>query len=365
MNVTKSARLLNDTPPSDKEYRVQIETVDNATFAVVGYWGPRGSNLTRTVKDSDVSAEAADKSFEKIIKGQLKKGYRLEDSSAAPHDVARLTSEMKDSGLRPQLLNAIERREAVELCCDDAWGAQIKEDGERTMIRKAGNVVVASNRSGQVTSIVGNIESAFLESDRDFVIDGELVKGVFYAFDLLEIDGISLAQESFIDRFDELRNFVEGESLDSAVIVRVALYSNTVDKLRVLEEAELSGLEGLVFKRLSSAYVPGRPTESGDQLKFKFWRELSAIVSGTNGKSSVSLELIDGNRRVFVGNVTVKANQTKPPVGAIVDVKYLWMVNVGGSLYQPELKKVRNDIPVTDCTVAQIFYKGKAQKKAA
>jgi hypothetical protein len=107
-----------------------------------------------------------------------------------------------------------------------------------------------------------------------------------------------------------------------------------------------SGKEGIVFKRRDAAYVPGRPASGGDQLKLKFTATASAIVAGADGsRRSVKLELLDGPRRVGVGNVTIPANHPIPAVNQIVEVRYLYAYP-GGSLYQPVYLGKRDDVGV-------------------
>lgn len=92
-------------------------------------------------------------------------------------------------------------------------------------------------------------------------------------------------------------------------------------------------------------------------LKFKFYSTLSVICSSVNvGRRSIALELLDGKKRVPVGNVTVYPNQEIPAVGDIVEVRYLYAYK-GGSLFQPVLLTVREDLDEKDCTVAQLKYK--------
>jgi len=47
-------------------------------------------------------------------------------------------------------------------------------------------------------------------------------------------------------------------------------------------------------------------------------------VAGRNGtRRSVSLELLDGGRRVGIGNVSIPANQAVPPEDSIVEFCFL------------------------------------------
>ena len=77
-----------------------------------------------------------------------------------------------------------------------------------------------------------------------------------------------------------------------------------------------------------------------------------------NAKRSVSLGLYDDDGKLInVGNVTVPNDQAIPKVGDIVDIRYLYAYP-DGSLYQPTLIGVRDDIPVSDCVASQRKFVG-------
>jgi len=57
-----------------------------------------------------------------------------------------------------------------------------------------------------------------------------------------------------------------------------------------------------------------------------------------------------------MGNVTVPANQEIPTKGTVVEVRYLYAIP-GGSLFQPTLLGVRDDILASECVVDQLKFK--------
>lgn len=117
--------------------------------------------------------------------------------------------------------------------------------------------------------------------------------------------------------------------------------------------------EGIVFKKKDSPYTPGRPNSGGNQLKFKFHKTATFIVSNiTKGKRSVGLDLIDNatNQSIFMGKVTIPANHNIPNVGDFVEVRYLYAFR-GGAIFQPVYLGLRNDADFSDATTKQIIYK--------
>ena len=122
--------------------------------------------------------------------------------------------------------------------------------------------------------------------------------------------------------------------------------------------------EGVVFKRHAAPYTPGRPASGGDQLKLKFTATASCIVAKANGtKRSVALMLLDGRKRVAVGNVTVPANKPIPKAGSVIEVRYLYAYPAG-SLFQPVCLGQRDDVGPDACTISQLKYKGGEDEEA-
>jgi bifunctional non-homologous end joining protein LigD len=63
--------------------------------------------------------------------------------------------------------------------------------------------------------------------------------------------------------------------------------------------------------------------------------------------------MFQGGEQLSVGNLTVPANKSIPPVGAIVEVRYRhWFV--GGGLCEPVFLAVRSDIDASECDVATL-----------
>ncbi len=166
---------------------------------------------------------------------------------------------------------------------DDQWAYEIKWDGYRTLV-----FVDAVERTVRVQSSSGlDVSGTYRElADlwRDLnassaVLDGEIVvfaddgrpsfealqrhetQVVFQAFDVLEVDGVDTTALPY-----EQRRALLGELLDAGG-------NWTVPAHRVGGGAELlaataeRGLEGVMAKRLGSAYVPGRRSPNWRKVK--------------------------------------------------------------------------------------------------
>ena len=345
----QSIRLTFREGSSDKVYNVQIEP-DNHLYAVNAYYGRRGSSLKLAPQGSGLALDAAEALLAKTVNGKVAKGYKVD----AGADVVLGIREKTDTGLRPQLLNPID--DVAPYLHDDDYFMQEKFDGERLMIRKSGASVVAANRKGQLVSI-GSALACDLQSltDEDYEIDGEIVDGVLHVFDMFSFIGIDLRARPYEERYRLLFCLQYNGKMVCAIPAYIGDEKSV--QFSALKER---GAEGVVFKHRLSPHVPGRPASGGQHLKHKFWKSASCIVAGANeGKRSIAIEMIDAasGRRVPVGNVTVKANQAFPPINSVCEVKYLYVVGEGGSLYQPEFLAVRSDIDPDECTTVSLAYR--------
>lgn len=176
----------------------------------------------------------------------------------------------------------------------EIWVHEIKFDGYRTMAHVSAGAVHLLTRGGlDWTKRYGDLPEAFRRlPSRDAVIDGEIVvlddkgisrfallqdaldKGagtslVFYAFDLLHLDGWDLANVALEKRKALLAQLLEGHISSHSAI---QLSDHVVGDGRALyEQASEMGLEGIVSKRASAPYHCGRS---------KTWTKTKALKAG-------------------------------------------------------------------------------------
>ena len=342
---------------SDKVYQAAIEP-SGTDFAVNFAYGRRGATLqTGTKTSSPVNYPEAKKIYDKLVKEKTAKGYTPGEEGTPYQQTDKAE---RAAGILPQLLNPIDESEVDRLIEDDAWWAQEKFDGKRVLIQKEDRKVVGINRKGLTIDLPVPIVQAMqtLETRR-VLLDGEAVADVFIAFDLLREATLELAGKSYSVRHGHLVDLVDSVPSDS---IRYAETATTkTQKLAMLNRLRKDRKEGIVFKRHAASYVSGRPASGGDQLKLKFTATASCIVAGANGsRRSVKLELLDGPRRIGVGNVTIPANQLVPAVNQIVEVRYLYAYP-RGSLYQPVYLGKRDDIEPAACDTRQLKLKSEAE----
>ena len=335
--MMKSASLYFREGSSDKVYHATVE--EKGGGHVVNFeYGRRGGHMTTGSKTSSpVSLAEAVKVWEKLVNSKLAKGYRhITDASQGTIPQAELPETPTE--IQCCLLNPVDEDECERLLDDPQWVAQPKFDGVRFMLgRKNGNVY-ALNRKGKQISVPNEIaeEAKFLGDD--YLLDGELVSGSLYVFDILEAKGVCHRGLTIEERSLRLGEVLD-DLADDSPLCGIPLTQGK-NKRKLYERLRKEGGEGVVFKRLGAKYSVGRPASGGNFLKFKFYASCSCRVIKVNQKRSVSIVMGCGTE---VGNVTIPANHEVPGKGDVVEVRYLYAYR-GGSLYQPTYLGVRDDV---------------------
>jgi bifunctional non-homologous end joining protein LigD len=357
MRIIKDIALFCQEGGSDKEYHLQIVEVTGGCQVNFQY-GRRGSTLKPGTKTpSPVTLEKAQKIYDKKVAEELGKGYTVGEGNNSYVSVTATPE--REIIFVPQLLNPIEETEVEKFLKDDTYGAQEKKDGEHQPIHKRAGKVMVTNKKGQVIGHPAVLDSA-LKDEYDIIVDTEALGNTFHAFDLLEAMGEDLRSLKYLDRYNVLQGMYETDHFDTNVIILVPLAVGYKAKKALFDKLKREGREGIVFKKLDAPYTPGKA--HGDMWKAKFYHELSArVVKGRENKRSVGLELLDGKKWKFMGNVTIPPNQEIPAVGSILEVRYLYCY-VGGHLFQTTYEKPRTDVDAEECTVAQIKYKVEDEK---
>lgn len=331
--MMKSASLYFREGSSDKVYHATVEERDGGHVVNFQY-GRRGGTMTTGSKTSSpVSAEEAVKVWQKLVNSKLAKGYRhMTDESQGSIPVADLPETPTE--IQCVLLNPVDEDECERLLDDPDWAAQPKFDGVRFMLGRKDGKVYALNRKGKRVSVPNEIAKEAESLGDDYLLDGELVGGTLYVFDILETQGECCRGLSLEERNIKLSHRAREDSIVVELLTRNGHKRNLYARLRK------EGGEGIVFKRLGSPYTVGRPASGGNYLKFKFYSTASCRVAKVNQKRSVSLVMGCGTE---VGNVTIPANHDVPGKGDVVEVRYLYAYK-GGSLYQPTYLGVRDDV---------------------
>ncbi len=179
-----------------------------------------------------------------------------------------------------------------------AWIYEIKFDGFRALgFRDADGARLRSRNNHDLGARFPEVAAAVATLDcADALIDGEIValdeKGrssfqllqaydlgqqrppiLFYAFDLLYLDGRDLRPRPLTERKAELERLLG----DASGVIRLSR-SLGEDAGALLTQARKLDLEGLIGKRPDSPYEPGR--RSGAWIKLKLHHEQEFVIGG-------------------------------------------------------------------------------------
>ena len=206
------------------------------------------------------------------------------------------------------------------------WVFEVKWDGYRAIAYLRGSDASLVSRNGNdLTSRFPTVARQVAQAAKspDCVLDGEVCalddsgrssfsamqQGhagtpiVYYAFDLLEVDGEPLVDLPLVERRKRLERLLDRRSKT------VRLSEGFDDGAALYRAAQQQGLEGIVAKRLDSRYAQNKRTRDWLKLKTHGAQELvvAGYTKGTGRRASTFGSLVLGYYRggelVYAGNV--------------------------------------------------------------
>lgn len=210
---------------------------------------------------------------------------------------------------------------ASALPVGDEWTYEVKWDGYRAQAIKNGDAVSLASRNlknitrqyPDVVRAVAGIRASSAHLDGEIVaIDAqgrpsfqalhhwslEGLSIVYYAFDLLHLDGKNFAAAPLDERRTTLADVVRG----SGVLLSEPLPGSPD---RIEDAVRALGLEGVIAKRRRSTYVAGR--RSGAWVKVRFAKRQELVIGGfrpnAGGLESLLVGYYDGAKLLCAGKV--------------------------------------------------------------
>src|SRR5207302_2104437 len=175
------------------------------------------------------------------------------------------------------------------------WAFEVKWDGYRAIAAVSQSTTTLTSRNGNdLTARFEHVAKEIAKAVKtpDCVLDGEVcalddegrssfsamqqgkagTPVVYYAFDLLELEGESLVELPLVERRKRLERLLDRRN-------RTVRLSETFDDGKaLLQAAKEQRLEGIMAKRLDSKYAQGRRTR--DWLKIKTHGEQEFVIAG-------------------------------------------------------------------------------------
>jgi len=206
----------------------------------------------------------------------------------------------------------------------EGWTFEVKFDGYRAIAYiRGGECKLVSRNGNDLTGRFADVAKALVKAVRspNAVVDGEVARIdttgrtsfselqqgsgqlVYYAFDLLELDGKPLVDLPLRERKEQLQKLIDLRTGS------VAVSEGFDDGDALFEVARAQNLEGIVAKRVDSTYKSGRRTR--DWLKLKTENTDEFVVAGfTRGTGrragtfgALVLAVNEGGGLRYVGNV--------------------------------------------------------------
>ena len=330
---------------SDKVYSVSLLNSSGNNWDVRFAYGRRGASPQTGYKTQNSTYHSAKEIYEKIVSEKTQSGYKI-TSGGSMSNMTTSPTASKSIGFIPQLLNPIEETDIQFYLDNDGWCMQEKFDGRNRLLLKDGKKAIGGNRKGLEVDITAEVKKELL-SLPDCVLAGEDMGSHVVVFDAIHL------KTGYHARIDAVTKLLK----NCTKLVPAHTAFDKKDKVLWLRKFKAGKSEGVVFKQLDAHYTPGRPASGGSQVKFKFYATASVIAGPVNkGKRSVSMFVLDNGVKTDIGNVTVYPNQSIPKPGDILEVKYLYAYK-DGSLFQPVLLQIRDDIDEKACDIKQLKYK--------
>ncbi len=361
----KAIELFFQEGTSDKLYVARIVDVGSARFDVEVEWGRRGAKLNQGKKAVGVALAEAEKTYARLVREKTSKGYQAIAGDVKPAAVAPPEGEgsgSKVQGKRPkvgrvaQLLTPVEADALEKLLADDSLVAQQKLDGVRVLVH-VGDPMLATNRAGQATDIAADILAGLGELPHGTVVDGEVLGGKYWLFDVLAIGKEEVSKLGYVERWERLDGEVE-PGLSGPV--SVLAMSVGKDKKKLLESLRAQKAEGIVFKRRDAPYTAGRHST---QLKHKFVKSADVAIIANAG-NAYRMVVQDEKKQFDVGKVFAgTTNASRKDLDArlargetpVAEVQYLY-ATADDQLYQPVFVRTRDDKEPDECLRSQLVH---------
>lgn len=300
------------------------------------------------------------------------------------------------TGLSPMLATASTgqgNRRARTVEDLDGYAFEEKIDGVRAVVSVTADQVKITNRSGNdITLAFPEVVDAIIAGGaKPMILDGEIVlrngtfgdlngrakvtvagkasakaeamPAKFVAFDVLLFGGDSWIAKPYTERRRLL--LAIGAAFEAEPAFEVVRAS--FDGRAFFEQVKAEGGEGVIAKRITSTYAPGK--RSPEWIKFKAVQSITCIaVSYEPGKGAraafgaMHLAMIGGDKPLYVGRVGSGLSATaiaECKVGldagqfVVVEIETLGRTP-DNKLRFPVFKGIRSDLTVHDATITQL-----------
>jgi DNA ligase D-like protein (predicted ligase) len=204
------------------------------------------------------------------------------------------------------------------------WEYEIKFDGYRALgIKSGGEVRLLSRNANDFSTRYSSIVRALAKLPDDTIVDGEVVALAddgrpsfnvlqnyhhggtplqFYLFDLLQLRGKDLCDRPLDERRELLRSEVMPLMPGEIVLMSESLEASAAE---VVAAVKAQGLEGVIAKRRSSRYEPGKRLGAWVKMRINKGQELviGGYVPAGGDFDSLVVGYYEGDDLIYVARV--------------------------------------------------------------
>lgn len=383
------AFLANVSNGSNKGYVARVFARSVFDFEFYTNHGPRSSGMNRNQKPPVIfgSERLARQAFDRKVQAELSKGYQVCTPSFIGltrllNDNLITTNAPSGSGVAmsptpylvwsPSLYSTADEGTVERAIEDPSMILQRKYDGERMRIGVSENRSVFScNRRGMRTdmgpellrsaqTLINSLNTSGWNEPNRFDFDGERIGSSSYVI----WDNVFPDPEApYDERFKSILLMARDSKLPQGFqVAQTAFKSET--KRAMFQAAKDNGWEGVMVKRRTAPYSPGR---SVLDLKYPFSAVVTVRITGVHATSttqfgSVSFEIrtsgsgvVQGGRvssGFVAGQIEKIAQDLTQGQTIFADIRYKnW---TGAALFQPRFERFRTDLTWDDCVVTSL-----------
>lgn len=341
---------------------------------VARYAHPQGStiavydngSIVKTRPDGKTTSTSA--TAEKLAAGHG--GWTLIDGEPAAASVTAPTAPVAAPKvvLRPMKFAEAAVLDLPTYINDPAWILQQKVDGIRAqLVMQGGTAPWFRNGTGEALKSSTAAATAIpilkaLPAHPDapgYMVDGEILNGVFYAFDFLADNEphapLSQRLATLAVWYDAITDL--GGDLTKRITLLPTARTKAEKTLLALKVYEQGG-EGWIAKNLTGTYNYGQRVEHSLKLKITTTVDCVVLDRNRNGKHNFVLGVWRDGALTEIGCASA-IGKPDAAVGAVVETKYLY-VGADGRLTQPTVLRLRTDKPAADCDDNALRFVNKA-----
>lgn len=262
----------------------------------------------------------------------------------------------------PQLAQQAELTSLEKYIDDDNWVMEQKLDGHRVLLvsppRAMAPTALTRNGSLYTRKLPTAIQN-FRFPEGEWILDGELVDGTFWVFDIPKTPNNAVDGAALWSRRAMLESFLANVNHPFKLVPQAR---TSDEKIKLAEQSLKNNFEGLLLKKRDTPYRSGGRTSEWLKVKYKKTIDVVVLDVRDDGKESARLGIYRDGTLIDVGRASLIGKEKRGliSVGDVIEVLYLYCNNPDQPrLYQPTILRRRNDKRPDECDAQQLKYTDK------